>query len=329
MPGNRTGQRSPGGRRQRPVSTWRGRPPGTAVAARRASVGPVATRGEGSRGAPRPPATRLRVGGLADDAAAADPRAALAGGRDQHPAWLRRSHANAANPTIRRRCHRGHRLGDPVLRCDPAHQQAADRRRAREDRRVDAHRPAAQLVGDRELDGRVRRRRHRDRAEADEEHQDEREVERARAARGRSRAMPTSDRAGRDQADPGPRGEGDVQGGDQRTDARRGHQEAVAGRVRVEHLLASAAGSPPGSSCRTSRRARPRGSLSSTMRRPPDVAETLAQVRDDLAETEPGPGDRRRGAQLALAHREQGDEHREEADRIDQERRPTRRRRRS
>ena len=47
-----------------------------------------------------------------------------------------------------------------------AHQQAAGRHGAREDRRVDAHHPAAELVRDRHLDRRVRRDGHRDRAGA-------------------------------------------------------------------------------------------------------------------------------------------------------------------
>ena len=60
----------------------------------------------------------------------------------------------------------------PEARGDGAHQQAADRGRAREDRRVDAHHATAQVVRDRELDRGVGGGGHRDATVSDEDHQD-------------------------------------------------------------------------------------------------------------------------------------------------------------
>ena len=72
----------------------------------------------------------------------------------------------------------------------------ADRHRAREDRRVDAHHPAAQLVRDGQLDRRVAGRGHQDRAEADERPSaatttgNDRDAPRGRSRRRRGSARP-------------------------------------------------------------------------------------------------------------------------------------------
>ena len=103
-------------------------------------------------------------------------------------------------------------------------------RGAHEDRRVDAHDPAAQLVRDAELDGRVGGGRHGDRPEADE---------RACATSASGKDCTTAaadlgdaqhDGAGHDEARSGASRERDGQGRHQRADAGRGHQEAVARR---------------------------------------------------------------------------------------------------
>ena len=127
---------------------------------------------------------------------------------------------------------------DAEHRSDGTHRQPADRDRRAEDRRVDAHHPAAELVRDGELDRRVAGRRHEDRPEPDEHHQPERDAgrlarerERERRRAEEERALSTS-RIGRGRPPKTSR-----IGGQQRADARRRHQEPVAGGAAPELAL--------------------------------------------------------------------------------------------
>ena len=80
----------------------------------------------------------------------------------------------------------------PIDGRERTHEQAADRHRRREDRRVDAHHPAAQAVRDGQLDRRVGRGRHHDAAGADRDHQQQRQRERRRQWRAANDATPST-----------------------------------------------------------------------------------------------------------------------------------------
>ena len=206
-----------------PGAAQRGRTPGPTIASTTPpSTGAEATsagRVRGPRcGGPRCDTPGNRLGDRHEPGLVADPQQGAEPGHDR------------ADPPDR------DRQGDACRRGEPAEQEAADRRRAREDGRVEAHRATPERVRDVELDHRVGGRRHRDAPEPDDHHQQDRHREQVRD-REQDLGKPEGDRATDHPAHAGqaarhrqPRRR------DQRADARRSHQEAVAGRIGAEDV---------------------------------------------------------------------------------------------
>ena len=125
----------------------------------------------------------------------------------------------------------------------PPISRPADRDRAGEDRRVDAHHPAAQVVRDGQLDRRVGGRGHRIAAEPDEDHQQRATTGNdGRHGEQRPRPTPRTIAPPAEPDRPRPATERQPQRRDQRADARRRHQEAVAGGAAAEDVAGRAPG---------------------------------------------------------------------------------------
>ena len=222
----------------RPRSGSAASTPRSSSAPSRADDRPRAQRGQRADRAIAADARRRRRSA----AAAAGTGVRLAGRSSRGPSRSRRIQTKAPSPTSATGRRRSPARRDPEDRREPAHDRPADRGRAGEDRRVDAHHPAAEPVGDGELDRRVRRRHHRDR----------RRRRRRTSAAARSRRSATTPRT----TSPTPEDERAV--GIRRTRALppkashsaatseptpgRGHQEAVAGRRRRRGRPRRAAG---------------------------------------------------------------------------------------